>query len=139
MKAISLWQPWATAMASGVKQIETRSWPTSHLGDLVICSSKRKPSCEECGDDETYKAALLLPYGCVVCVVEVYDCWQTERIINLRQPISQAERDLGDYAPGRFGWLTRNCRQLKTPVPVVGRQGLFNLPSEVEAEVRRQL
>ncbi len=27
MKAITLWQPWATLMAGGVKVVETRSWP----------------------------------------------------------------------------------------------------------------
>ena len=26
MKAISLWQPWASAIALGAKRIETRSW-----------------------------------------------------------------------------------------------------------------
>ena len=26
MKAISLWQPWASLVAEGVKTIETRSW-----------------------------------------------------------------------------------------------------------------
>jgi len=27
MYAITLWQPWATAMAAGFKTIETRPWP----------------------------------------------------------------------------------------------------------------
>ena len=139
MNAISLWQPWASAMASGVKTIETRSWPTTHRGDLVICSAKRKPSAYECGDDETYRAAMQMPYGCAVCVVEMYDCWPTDRINNLRQPISEAERDLGDYTPGRYGWLTRNCRALKTPVPILGRQGLWMLPPESIAAINTQL
>lgn len=43
MKAITLWQPWATAMAMGVKRIETRSWFTRHRGDLLICAAKRSP------------------------------------------------------------------------------------------------
>ena len=41
MTAISIWEPWATAMLLGLKRIETRSWPTSHKGDLLICASKR--------------------------------------------------------------------------------------------------
>lgn len=28
MKAISLWQPWASLMAVGAKRYETRSWGT---------------------------------------------------------------------------------------------------------------
>jgi hypothetical protein len=32
MKALTLHQPWATLVALGAKQIETRSWPTRHRG-----------------------------------------------------------------------------------------------------------
>ena len=32
MKCISLWNPWATLMALGVKTIETRSWGTDFRG-----------------------------------------------------------------------------------------------------------
>jgi activating signal cointegrator 1 len=36
MKALSLWQPWASLVALGVKTIETRSWSTSYRGPLAI-------------------------------------------------------------------------------------------------------
>lgn len=37
MKAISLWQPWATLVALGAKQIETRSWepPAALIGQRI--------------------------------------------------------------------------------------------------------
>jgi len=46
MKAISLWQPWAQAMAVGAKRVETRDWPCVAGGQLfrgwmAICASKR--------------------------------------------------------------------------------------------------
>jgi hypothetical protein len=41
MKALSLWQPWASLIPLGVKTIETRSWSTSYRGPLLICSAKR--------------------------------------------------------------------------------------------------
>jgi hypothetical protein len=53
--------------------------------------------------------------------------------------VSDLERMLGNYAAGRFAWLTNHCQPLKNPVPVVGRQGFFNLPADVEAKVREQL
>lgn len=48
MKAISLWQPWATLIARGHKAIETRSWaPPDHLigsGEwLAIHATQRTP------------------------------------------------------------------------------------------------
>jgi hypothetical protein len=36
MKALTLHQPWATAVAEGIKTIETRSWSTSYRGPLAI-------------------------------------------------------------------------------------------------------
>lgn len=36
MKALTLWQPWASLVALGVKTIETRSWSTGYRGPLAI-------------------------------------------------------------------------------------------------------
>ena len=30
MKAITIWQPWASSIALGYKKNETRSWPTNY-------------------------------------------------------------------------------------------------------------
>lgn len=146
MKAISLWQPWASAMAHGAKRNETRSWPTAYRGDLVICASQRKPSREECGDEETYQHAMKQPYGAAVCVVELYDCVQTQNFIKNAykallplRPLTQQEFEMGDYTPGRFAWLTRNLRRLHTPVPVIGRQGFWNLTPDVVAKIAVQM
>lgn len=42
MKAITLYQPWATLVAIGEKRIETRSWSTKYRGPLAIHVSKNK-------------------------------------------------------------------------------------------------
>lgn len=42
LKALTLWQPWATLIAIGAKRIETRGWATSYRGPLVIsCRQKQ--------------------------------------------------------------------------------------------------
>ena len=46
MKAITLWQPWATLVATGLKEYETRSWapPEDLIGRrLAIHAAKRTP------------------------------------------------------------------------------------------------
>lgn len=155
MKAISLWEPWASAMALGLKKNETRDWPISHRGDIVICSAKRKMTRD---DLETLEILVkpsapefTLTYGCALCVVEVYDCVRSELFhdaverrhgvtsLYKGRPLTQAEAALGDYSHGRWVWLTRNLRRLTTPVPVTGKQGIFILPPDVEAKVREQL
>lgn len=48
MKALSLWQPWATLIALGVKTIETRDWSTGYRGPLAIHATKRQPDQALC-------------------------------------------------------------------------------------------
>jgi hypothetical protein len=40
IKAISLWQPWASLMALGLKRHETRHWPTAYRGPIAIHAAK---------------------------------------------------------------------------------------------------
>jgi hypothetical protein len=40
VKALTLHQPWASAIAEGIKTIETRSWSTSYRGPLAIHAGK---------------------------------------------------------------------------------------------------
>jgi hypothetical protein len=41
MRALSLWQPHAQAIALGLKPWETRDWPTRYRGPLAIHGAKR--------------------------------------------------------------------------------------------------
>jgi len=50
MKTISLWQPWASAVAVGSKTIETRHWPTNYL----IACEKTNRKCYSLEIDEHY-------------------------------------------------------------------------------------
>lgn len=153
MKAISLWQPYASFMAMHLKWNETRGWATKFRGELAICSAKRGWLPGEFGSEVDWlvhrsgelwlaenklkpeaEKELFFPNGFVVCVVEVVDCQPSAEM-----DVTDFEKCLGDYSPGRFAWITRNCRPLKQPVPVVGRQGFFNLPPEVAEKVKAQL
>lgn len=153
MKAISLWQPYASFMALALKWNETRNRLTHHRGELAICSAKRTWRRGEFGDEIEWlvdrlgqvwhkenklkpvpERALFMPKGFVVCVVDLMDCQPTNGL-----KVSPLEFLLGDYSEGRFAWITRNCRALKTPIPVKGKQGFFNLTPDVEMKVRAQI
>lgn len=41
---LSLWQPWATLIALGVKTIETRSWLLNYRGFIAVHSARRPPT-----------------------------------------------------------------------------------------------
>lgn len=50
MKAITIWQPWASLWACGAKQFETRPWATSYRGPIAIHAAAKsiKSIFKEC-------------------------------------------------------------------------------------------
>ena len=103
MKALSLTQPWASAIAHQIKRYETRSWPTSYRGELCIHASKGFPKwAREFADIESLRFPQLdeLPLGMIVGVCDLTACYQTA---TLAPTLSYVEDHWGDYAPGRFG------------------------------------
>lgn len=106
MKALSLYQPWASMIARKQKTIETRTRRTSYRGELLICSSL-KPEIPG------------LPLGKALCVVEVIDCRPME-------PRDEKAAQCSFYDK-RFSWILYNIRRIE-PFAVRGRQGLFNVP-----------
>jgi len=143
IKAISLWQPWASLVSIGAKQCETRAWPTQHRGLLAIHAAKRWTDEQEqlCFSEpfikvlktlnpviaETATSQFDLPLGCIVAVVELKGCYHTEAFALGDSQISENERAFGDWSPGRFVWRLENMMRLAEPIPCVGRQGLFDV------------
>lgn len=140
-RAISLHQPWATAMALGHKQNETRNRLTHVRGDVVICSAQRKPTQLE----RVIMADLIgwyydYPIGCALCVVDIHACIASENFSGQRGlSIAMIEKGLGDYSPGRFAWRSRNLRRLATPVPVSGKQGFFFITGAAAEAIQKQI
>lgn len=155
MKAISLWQPWATFIASGAKKIETRSWSTGYRGPIAIHAAKRKilKEIKELAEYEDYRAALgipvqeeedseieaavdkmlALPYGVIIAVATLKDCIAVSNVNRTelrRDHGGWCECDLGNYGSGRYGWLLEDVRAIE-PIPYKGEQGLFDVPDSV--------
>ena len=139
MKIISLTQPYATAIALGLKHWETRSWYTKYRGLLGIHAAKGFPKWAWEFWTAEYTLGRLpgtLPFGAVVAVVELTDCQPTENLIDA---ISDLERRYGDYLDGRFAWKLEDNRALSEPVPAKGALGLWSPGPELEQAIMEQL
>lgn len=102
MKALSLWQPWATLIAIGEKRVETRGWETRYRGRLAIHAAKKwnrelEELCEigpisdalrrdpelarRLGPPEEDRLGLtrFLPLGCIVATCRIVACLPTPR------------------------------------------------------------
>jgi hypothetical protein len=131
VKALSLWQPWASLMADGRKKIETRHWPPPGwlLGqEFAIHATMRveRDACEDFGYDP-----LTIPRGCVVAIVRLVDYrkFSAETYdIMLQKQLDTGDRevDFGDYEMGRFGWECELVEKLNPPLAAKGLQGIWN-------------
>jgi activating signal cointegrator 1 len=149
MKAITILQPWATLIALGEKQFETRGWATKLRGQLAIHAGKKidREVCQQ----EPFRSVLAahgytadnLATGAVVAVANLTECWQIigesdvpasgtvvlndssgARMLGITRYSN--ERKFGFYSTGRFAWQLALVRKLPEPIPTKGQQRLWN-------------
>ena len=130
MRAITLWEPWATFIAAGHKRFETRSWSTQFRGNIAIHASKRWQRDQKAilaqlvgkhPELEEYKA-YIFPLGCVVAACRLV---KIHRVEDVRHELSALELALGDYSDGRFAWELEIVRLPPKPIPAAGMQGIW--------------
>lgn len=143
LRCISLWQPWASAIALGLKTIETRGWVARYTGPLAIHAAQKKSRLhrqdyERFLDEHHQFAAAFgeqhygeLPRGAVLCIVQMRQCVTITRANTAT--LSRLEKALGTYTPGREAWMFEDARRLIEPFPCSGRQGFFwvNVPDKL--------
>ena len=133
MKALTIWQPWATLLAEKHKKIETRSWATSIRGAVAIHAGKKSikevkrlihPQSLDIICNRLYPFALeRLPVGCVLAAGKLVDC----KLINEEfiETLNPDELPLGDFTPGRYAWIFEEVKHFRSPIPAKGGQGFW--------------
>lgn len=155
MKAITLWQPWATLWALGFKEYETRSWATNYRGPIAIHAAL-KPAHKIFSKLIEHDIAELmfkflrpldiwfpadLPHGCIIATAELVGCHEIvcyggrgmsskstgwlDTVDGIYMPTEQ-ELAFGDWTPGRYAWEVKNVKILPEPIPAKGHQRLWN-------------
>src|SRR5580765_3643085 len=126
MKALSVRQPWAHAIVHKWKDVENRSWRTSHRGWLVIHASgtregkARYPRGWKTPDVKT------LPTSAIVGVA-----WLDDVVTPHKSPWF--------YKPGKgeknFAWVLdlKRAHRLQSPIERKGKLGVWDLPPKVAA------
>ena len=153
MKAITIWQPYASLIICGLKRFETRSWSTKCRGPLIIHAAK-KWDRERAGDvervqelikkyinlnhlDDDHLKMLIRPIGetlgCALGAVRLTDCQQMDSGRSL------FENEVGSFGPGRYGWSCLSPVPFSEPILAKGMQGLWNPSDELVAKVKSEL
>lgn len=123
MKCISLWQPWASYVAYGMKRFETRHWRTNHRGPLAIHAARRPIDIG--GRALLGKYPLRrnpIRFGFVIATCRLVDVIAAPRATN-----DERENELGDFGPERYAWILLDVVPLQVPIATRGRQGLFDV------------
>lgn len=126
-RALSLWQPWASAVAEGVKTVETRGWQTSYRGPLLICSALRVLPRREFDvlPDEvrafardrlwpvTQDGVDRMPFGSVLAVVDLTNCLRvTDRSYGRARELVRSQpgllRIVSPLDTAAHGWQIRH-------------------------------
>ena len=128
MRAFTVYQPYAYAIVAGLKGYETRPRRTNIRGRVAVHAGKANLDSVIKGlsglEVWEMRAAVKfennLPLGAVVGTVEIVDCVPVEDVVD---GLTERERALGDYSPGRWAWVLKNPIMFDTPIPARGKQG----------------
>jgi hypothetical protein len=122
IRLLSLWQPWASLIAVGKKQYETRHWATSYRGLVAIHAAKRKvDSISQRLFADVAPELTELPMGAIVAILRLGPCWIMSESMISRQ--TELERKVGNWQPGRYAWELNDVRPI-APIYTPGKQGL---------------
>ncbi len=121
MKVICVKQPWAWLIVAGHKDIENRSWHTTHRGPLLIAASLRRPDHDSMADairyarDRGVEVPKQLQYGGVIGRVNVITC---------------VKRHESRWFMGPVGWVLRDAIELPF-IPITGQLQIFDAPRDL--------
>lgn len=124
MKAITILQPWASLIACGAKQYETRSWKTNYRGPIAIHAGLKEPHYNYYPQPQmtaivmaetliksgvfnlkTNRACDIfcsLPRGVIVAVADLVDCMEVIcPVLDYKQPVTAAELQAGVMVSGK--------------------------------------
>lgn len=136
MRAISLWQPWASLWIHDFKVGETRDY-RAVAGPLAIAATKTIPRDEQDWVDDLCETPIFvqylkrlkatswreLPAGVVLGTCELLESATVESV---RDRISETELEFGNFEDGRHWWKAVKKVPFDTPVPARGSQGFWN-------------
>lgn len=134
MKTISIKQPWAFLICSGIKPIENRTWPTNYKGRVLVHASAKRCDINkiftneqwaEMGEENRIECAFPdSPTSAIIGSVEIVDCLINDESI-------WAEKT--EKEPIIYNWVLANPVLFAKPIlNVKGKLSLWDYPMTEE-------
>ena len=137
MRALSIIQPWTSLIATGIKDIENRTWRTNFRGEFLLHASARhlRDGWEALNEDQRKAAerliqpfgsvndVRLLPVSAIIGKATLADCVQNH-------PSVWAEK-------GVWNWVLKDVVLFERPIlNVKGKLGFWEFDDSLLADVR---
>jgi hypothetical protein len=125
VKALTVKNPWAWAIIHGGKDVENRSRPTKHRGQLYIHAGKgwAQEGIQFLRRRNVHTASGFTDAGKVIGTVDLVDCHHADDCGQFHKAGTCSEWAMTDH----YHWVLANPRPLACPFPETGKLGLWNL------------
>lgn len=140
MKALTIKEPWASAIVHGTKNIENRTWLRESMIGEVIAIHASKTSADERSYEICQDIASCFPEGPHDPDLEAPGCIiGTARIVSI---LSEGEEEgridpaLWPWFEGPYGYELAEVEALAKPIPCKGALGFWEVDANVLAEMQ---
>lgn len=141
MKCLTIKQPWAHEIVHGDKRIENRTWATGWRGPLAIHAGKTIDRAAAKQAHIGHIDESRLTFGAVVATCLLVECVRFTRLgtwIDANPTFAHLRSGMR-HATGPFCWILTDVVALARPVPVTGKQGLYELGEAYVREIERAM
>lgn len=136
---LSMHQPWASLLISGIKKHEGRSWYSPHRGRLWIHSGSAQKTQEEIEEVEEFyrnyyndpnlEFPQAYPTSCLLGFVDLVDVLSKEEY-KQKYPNGESESE--------YVFICENPSELVAKYPMKGQHKIFKLDTNIHKTVKRQ-
>lgn len=135
MRALTIHQPHASLLATGLKVIETRTWTNPYRGILLIHAGKTFDENAEALPVDSSVRGAIIGYCYLFAIIQFQDFahFKHYKMEHMCKPVE-------DYwQPGLFGWRMKAAYKLPEPIPARGWPKLWTPRPELIEKVKLQM
>lgn len=135
LKALTIQQPFASAIIAGHKRFETRLWKPGKINKFILHAGRK-----ECNAIDNHFIAqridnwpmnYQLPTGAALGIVRIIKCYDAVQVYHKQlkpnpSAATEIEMQLGLYRIGYFAWELEVVEVFEKPIDAVGQQRFWN-------------
>ena len=139
-RCLSMHQPWASLLITGIKLHEGRNWYSAHRGRLWIAAAAKEPDMQEIKTvenairllkrDENIRFPQYYPVGCLLGCVTVTDCIAQEEY-RQRYPLGESDSP--------FVFICEDPLALPVRFPMQGQHKIYSLDPKIHNAAQKSI